>query len=718
MVLKLIARGRMKRKVVKVGMLLCDLPAPQDPAVKDCFAREAMVLLEQLLTEYPNNRAGNFYYGMFLCQHYQNYKAAVGPLKRAIDSFPGDCFAHGFLAKSLDALGDTTGAFVHYQTALSIQPDDVFANWLLGNHLVRHKKDFVGAIKLFTKTLAADPHHGSCMIDLAKAHQARKEYREAISWYRRAMRTTFVESPNCDYVPNESDDAHYNLGILLIDHGTVDEALESFKMATILAPNDAYNHTSLAMMLLRGKNDLRGGMEAFDQAIACSPPLDLLCNLYFDFGCYLANYCHLPEAVNCYRKTIELAHLVTADTARIINGFAFDPRLRLVQCLVYIGDVSGAISAFRDMLKVESDSDDVKLAARTLDAAKTAKRDNIEKILRKCPVTVQCSIMFDVGVGRQALRNAKGSDGAIDAWKMVVRLQPDHAGAHGKLCYELGSRARWREGYRGDYTHAIAAGLAHTELLPGDYHAHWYHACAMSSYIRHDLHVELQKATSDSAVKLHIRQQGTIEMWDAKLNKILDQVDAMGLLAVRAFERALEINPTDVSLYISANNLLSTTGNPESALAWLAAAIRIDYDVGVKSVQFADNSDPSLNDPQPEPIWNPALFDEAGSVELPDVLGAPASSRWPSNHDTIEWPDGRSKFCSREDDLQLLKEVGTQQLERKRMSREDPVLWNHWHNHCHQPGDPKQNFIRPPLAGEDKAVLRFRDGTVSSKLHF
>jgi tetratricopeptide (TPR) repeat protein len=747
MVQKLIMRSRFKREIVNVtvGGMQCDMPGPQDPAVEQRYTREAMLLLEQLLAEHPSNHPANFTYGMLLCQGYHNYDEAIAPLRRAISSFPSDYSAHGLLAKSLDILGDTDGAFTHYKTALSIQPNDVFANWFLGKHFVRHRFDLDSAIGLFTRALAVDPHHGACMVSLAKAHSARNEAKEAIQWYQRALLTTFVESPNCDYVPNDDEEIHYNLGSLLFRQGDVDGAIVSYKNAVMLSPDsacDSFNQATLATALLRGKDDFHGSMNIFNTALACLPPPGLRCSLYFDFGCCLESGNYVLQAVECYRKAMEMAHLVKADTPRILTGVAFKPRLRLVQGLARV-DVDGAVSSFQDMLQVESDSDDVKIAARALDAAMTARARagliSIENILSKLPVPIQCSIMFDVGVGRREQHNDEDDDGAIEAWKMVVRLQPDHAGAQGRLCERLASRARWREGYRSDYIDAIAAGLAHTELMPDDYLAHWYYGGAIRCYIQHVLRPEIQQtahlhlSTFPSISKF--AENGKMQAKEASelkekamlhFTKLLDQVDAMKFLAVRAYERALVIDTTDVSLYLAMNNLLTIVGDHESSLAWFAAAIRVDYDVAsecLKCCRVGSSEDAPLNEPGGYPAArNPRCRNQIDKAEAIDwyqrslhngTLDEHSSRRWPSLHDAIKWPDGYSKFRSKEKDFQLLEEVGGQLLERKRMSCEDPVSQNHWQNSS--PG-PRANFLCPPRAGGKfkKAVLRFTNGTVPS----
>jgi tetratricopeptide (TPR) repeat protein len=122
-------------------------------------------------------------------------------------------------------------------------------------------------------------------------------------------------------VTANSDILHYNLGVLLLEKGKTDEAIEHWRKAVSIRPGQPTIHKNLATLLSR-QGDIYGAIEHYQQALRLKPKdqavnkalknllarrekLDSVEEL-FDRGNALAAQGELDEAIACYTRLLQL----------------------------------------------------------------------------------------------------------------------------------------------------------------------------------------------------------------------------------------------------------------------------------------------------------------------------------------------------------------------------------------------------------------------------
>jgi tetratricopeptide (TPR) repeat protein len=126
---------------------------------------------------------------------------------------------------------------------------------------------------------------------MAIAMQSDGRYVEAVENYKRALR---IE-------PNNAE-TYNSLGIALRALERLDEAVESYRKAVDLEPDfcGAYNNLGIA---LNAQGHWPEAMASYRRALDLEPGL---AEVYYNFANCLRDQCRLPEAIENYRKAIEL----------------------------------------------------------------------------------------------------------------------------------------------------------------------------------------------------------------------------------------------------------------------------------------------------------------------------------------------------------------------------------------------------------------------------
>jgi len=119
-------------------------------------------------------------------------------------------------------------------------------------------------------------------------------------------------------VTANNDILHYNLGMLLLEEGNTDEAIEHWSKAVRIRPDQPTIHKNLAI-LLQQQGDIEGAIEHYHQALKLRPRdeavhktlRNLLAKLdtaekLFNRGNVLAKQEDLDEAITCYTRSLQL----------------------------------------------------------------------------------------------------------------------------------------------------------------------------------------------------------------------------------------------------------------------------------------------------------------------------------------------------------------------------------------------------------------------------
>jgi tetratricopeptide (TPR) repeat protein len=180
-------------------------------------------------------------------------------------------------------------------------------------------------ITLYTKTLAKNPgcwmaHYnlGIVLRDHGDTDQAITHYRQAI-----ALRPSYVE-------------AHYNLGRLLAEKGEINDAIDHYEAALAINPTDAESHNNLGATLFQvGRVD--DAIAHYQKALAIRPD-------YADASCNLADALISKGDVDS-----AIAHYVTCVAA--VPNHA-DAQYNLASALLRKGRIDEAITHYEKTLEL------------------------------------------------------------------------------------------------------------------------------------------------------------------------------------------------------------------------------------------------------------------------------------------------------------------------------------------------------------------------------
>jgi tetratricopeptide (TPR) repeat protein len=160
----------------------------------------------------------------------------------------------------LDMLeGKPAPAEDHFRAAVEASPNSAIAADSLGLALAQQGK-LEGAVAAHQQALAILPDHGNCHLHMGVALARLKRLPEARQHFEDALRTG-LEHP---------EEAHFNLGLLLVDEGDLSAASEEFAEAARMNPNyaDAYHQRGLVLVRL---GQSRQAIDCFRRAVELGP---------------------------------------------------------------------------------------------------------------------------------------------------------------------------------------------------------------------------------------------------------------------------------------------------------------------------------------------------------------------------------------------------------------------------------------------------------------
>lgn len=139
-------------------------------------------------------------------------------------------------AAALSAKGDIKAAAQLYRQVLDKDPENASAFWGLGRIAMGIGK-FRDAISLFDKAIDFLPSHPFPLIDIARAHEALREFDTAGEYFRRAAT-----------VAPDNASAQYTLGVHLSEAGAFSEAEEKFRASINFDPANAFAFYELSKL--------------------------------------------------------------------------------------------------------------------------------------------------------------------------------------------------------------------------------------------------------------------------------------------------------------------------------------------------------------------------------------------------------------------------------------------------------------------------------------
>jgi len=113
-------------------------------------------------------------------------------------------------------------AFIEFQKAYELNPEDKEVLNAIGIIYLLKFEDYPKAIEFFQKAVSVDPDFSEAHNNLGFAYEKSRKYNEAIASYKKALSNLIYKSP---------EKAYYNLGRVYYRLGKYDDAVDSYKAA-------------------------------------------------------------------------------------------------------------------------------------------------------------------------------------------------------------------------------------------------------------------------------------------------------------------------------------------------------------------------------------------------------------------------------------------------------------------------------------------------------
>ena len=132
----------------------------------------------------------------------------------------------------------TQQAFVEFQKAVEINPNDRESHYALGHIYFRQMK-FNEAQQAFKTVLKIDPGYSEAHNYLGKVYEQKGELDKAVRQYEKALANPTYDTP---------DIAHYNIGLIFQKKGQVEEAIGEYQKAVRINPDHLLAQYELAQL--------------------------------------------------------------------------------------------------------------------------------------------------------------------------------------------------------------------------------------------------------------------------------------------------------------------------------------------------------------------------------------------------------------------------------------------------------------------------------------
>ncbi len=248
----------------------------------------------------PPRDAAEFYDRQAAKEHYEKALAlhAAGDFAGAAREYQATvlrepaCFpAYGDLGVVLEILGNTKGAIDAFRSVLRLRPDDIRAHSRLAGAFLKIG-DRTNAQASLAAAAHIDPDFPPLYVTRGLMRHAERDLKGAIAEYQAAIR---LDYNNCE--------AHYSLGVALLDQGDSQPAMAEFRIAVDINPNYLAAHGNLGNLLLAGGHPDRA-IDEYKVVLRLNPNEALA---HYNLGVALQQKGRLNEALAEYETALRLS---------------------------------------------------------------------------------------------------------------------------------------------------------------------------------------------------------------------------------------------------------------------------------------------------------------------------------------------------------------------------------------------------------------------------
>lgn len=210
---------------------------------------------------------------------------------QALEQAPDNFDAHQLMAMTCYHGGETNLAITHFETCVSLQPNNAQAQYFLGTGLVEMNR-LNEAETRFKKTIELEPEYAEAFTNLGSVLQMQDRTEEAVPFYEKSLSL----NPN-------SINAISNLAIALQQLGRAQDSIIHYKKAIELEPNTAFLHFNLGVMQ-ESAELWKDAAASYQKALDLEPDnIEVLVNL----GILLHESGAIEKALPLYRRAAAIA---------------------------------------------------------------------------------------------------------------------------------------------------------------------------------------------------------------------------------------------------------------------------------------------------------------------------------------------------------------------------------------------------------------------------
>lgn len=166
---------------------------------------------------------------------------AAQRLQRAVDHDPANPRLYELLGDVYDKQGDPLHALANYDQATRLSPQNSYY-WDLQGGMYTKLGKLAEAEMCYKRSLQNDPQYAPALVALGNLEAKRQSFDDAIRLYQQALHT------------GPSTDVYYNLGLVYQWKGQAKDAVQAFKQALVVDPNNRSSMVSLASLYYEQHN--------------------------------------------------------------------------------------------------------------------------------------------------------------------------------------------------------------------------------------------------------------------------------------------------------------------------------------------------------------------------------------------------------------------------------------------------------------------------------
>ncbi len=285
--------------------------------------RESMKILEGFLAANPNSAPGHEILGAALVLD-GKVDEGLKELEKAVQINPQQSSALTKIGDVLMARGQWEQAEEKFSRAVQINPSDERAHQRLGIIYDRNG-DARKAIEHYEKGIVGTPpEYVGIKVDLARLYLQTRQFQKSADLLKSVTPPT-----------SQNTAAHITLGTALLGLGKKDEALQEFRIARDLEPQNEKTRFSLGIGY-REKGDYRQSLEEFKEVVRIKPKWP---DGYFQLGETQFRMGEYEKAIQSYARAQELGMDSAVTRKRTADAHLAQKRF------------PDAIAIYRDLLK-------------------------------------------------------------------------------------------------------------------------------------------------------------------------------------------------------------------------------------------------------------------------------------------------------------------------------------------------------------------------------